>query len=538
VLGGVPPAPTIEEDADVGYWRARAERAEARAERAEAQVAELTEQVKALQEQVAVLGRMLFSQSSEKRDRSFGGGQDDGNGAGEAGETLSRRRKGQRPGGKGHGRRDYSHLDTREIIHEVPEDQRRCAGCGCWFEVLGFEDSEQIDWHVQITRIVHRRSRYRRRCSCPGCPRTVVAPAVAKAIGKGRFTTGFLARLLHEKYVLARPLHRIGTALAAEGFQVADGTLSGALKAVHPMLATLEEAIRERNAASAHLHTDETTWRVFEHVPGKDGNRWWLWVMVGPDTTVFVMDPSRSASVLRTHLDLPDDADALPEGRRLLLSSDFYAVYQSLAARIDGVDPLWCWSHVRRYFIRAGDAHPEQLGRWRDAWLERFAELYTAHRALAATTPGTTGHARAQSEFDTALAAIDTARHDAGPGLHPAARKVLDTLNREWDGLARHADFPDLPLDNNTAERALRGPVVGRKNYYGSATEWAAHLAASVWTIAATAERHGHQALHYLTCYLNACAAAGSTAPTGADLEALLPWNLTPSGRDHDPPDS
>ena len=46
---------------------------------------------------------------------------------------------------------------------------------------------------------------------------------------------------------------------------------------------------------------------------------------------------------------------------RLLLSSDFYVVYQILG-RVDGVDNLWCWSHIRRYFIRAGDAHPELAG--------------------------------------------------------------------------------------------------------------------------------------------------------------------------------
>jgi hypothetical protein len=55
--------------------------------------------------------------------------------------------------------------------------------------------------------------------------------------------------------------------------------------------------------------------------------------------------------------------------------------------------------------------------------------------------------------------------------------------------VVRHRDFPDIALDNNPAERALRTPVVGRKNYYGSHAKWAAELAARVWTIAATAER-------------------------------------------------
>jgi transposase len=35
-----------------------------------------------------------------------------------------------------------------------------------------------------------------------------------------------------------------------------------------------------------------------------------------------------------------------------------------------------------------------------------------------------------------------------------------------------------VALDNNAAERVLRNPVVGRKNYDGSGSVWSAHLAA------------------------------------------------------------
>ncbi|MDQ3223020.1 MAG: IS66 family transposase, partial [Gemmatimonadota bacterium] len=66
--------------------------------------------------------------------------------------------------------------------------------------------------------------------------------------------------------------------------------------------------------------------------------------------------------VLAEQLGIDTDAEALPEGRALLGSSDFYTVYQSLG-RLDGVESLWCWAHIRRYFIRAGDAHP-QLRAW------------------------------------------------------------------------------------------------------------------------------------------------------------------------------
>jgi len=112
-----------------------------------------------------------------------------------------------------------------------------------------------------------------------------VAPVVSKPIPKGLFTSQFLARLLVEKYVLGRPLHRIGAALAREGFDVSDATLVANIEAVSALLAPLDAAIRARNATSSHLHVDETSWKVFEKVDGKLNDRWWLWVFIGADTT-------------------------------------------------------------------------------------------------------------------------------------------------------------------------------------------------------------------------------------------------------------
>jgi transposase len=528
----------IDDATEVAYWRERAVGAEDRLAGAEARISELSEQV-------AVLGRMLFGRSSEKtRPDGAGDPVEDGGSGGlddpDAPDPgVAQGKRGQRHGSKGHGRRDYSGLETREEIHDVPAGQRVCAGCGQGFEFLGSETSEQVDWQVRITRVVHRRRRYRRRCDCAG-PRTVTAPRAPNPVGKGRFTHRFLARLLYQKYVLGLPVQRIVRALAADGLDVAEGTVAGALKTVADLLAPLEEAIVARNAQAVHVHADETSWRVFERAEGKDGHRWWLWVFIADDTVVFRMDPTRSTAVLERHFGVDRADGALAEGRRLLLSTDFYTAYQSLA-RMEGVDPLWCWAHIRRYFIRAGDAHL-QLRYWRDAWVTRIADLYLAHRAMAAAEPGSTEHTQARASFDQALTTIDTVRRQQmrGPGLHAAAKKVLATLEREWEGLVRHRDFPDIDLDNNRAERALRTPVVGRKNYYGSHAEWSAHLAARVWTITATAERHHHEPLTYLTDYLNACAVAGGKAPEGQALDRFLPWIPDPAdptgSRDHDPP--
>ncbi len=528
---------------EVEFWRAEAKRLTVENVVLQTRVADLEGQVGALAEKVSVLARLAFGTSSEKAKRAPGGdgpaggscGGDDAAGDDTAGRKAKRGR-GQRRGSRGHGRRDYSHLPGREEVHDVPEAERVCPRCGAGYAPFGQECCEQIDWQVQLTRIVHRRPTYRRTCGCP-VRGVLIAAAVPKAIPKGRFTTGFLARLLVEKFLLGRPAHRIVAGLAHDGLDLAEGTLAGVFAACSDLLAPLAALITERNSAAAHLHIDETSWNVYAAVQGKDSHRWWCWVFVGPDTTVFTIAPSRSTKILTEHLGLETDGDdklpdALPGGRELLLSSDFYVVYQILG-RVDGVDNLWCWSHIRRYFIRAGDAHPE-LAAWTAGWIERIAELYVAHTAMGAAEPGSPAHTWAAAQFSAALNTIDaerTAQMSHAALLHPAAAKVLATLDREWDGLARHREFPEPALDNNTSERALRGPVVGRKNYYGSGSVVSAQLASRVFTITATATRAGLNPLGYLRAYLDECAQAGGTAPTGPALTRFLPWAVSTEDR-------
>src|SRR3954453_9546210 len=180
-----------------------------------------------------------------------------------------------------------------------------------------------------------------------------------------------------------------------------------------------------------------------------------------------------------------------------------------------------------------GTPTPE-LAAWTTGWIERIAELYMAHTAMGAAEPGSTAHTWAAAQFSAALNTIDaerTAQMSHAALLHPAAAKVLATLDREWDGLARHREFPELALDNNTSERALRGPVVGRKNYYGSGSVVSAQLASRVFTITATATRAGLNPLGYLQAYLDEGAQAGGAAPTGPALTRFLPWAVSTEDR-------
>ena len=225
-----------------------------------------------------------------------------------------------------------------------------------------------------------------------------------------------------------------------------------------------------------------------------------------------------------------------------MISSDFYKVYESAGRKADGLVNLYCWAHVRRHFVRAGDASPVQLEHWTGAWLGRIRDLYAAHDGLmaawneaAAPAPGGREGAAARlgdacAAWDEAITAIDQARKKqmAAPGLQEPAKKALATLDREWDGLIAHRDYPVIGLDNNPAERMIRGPVVTRKNADGSRNEDSARLAGTIWTVTATAQMTGLNILAWLTAYLDECGRNGSKPLAGPALERFLPWNASP----------
>jgi transposase len=513
-------------------------------ERLRAENAEQAAELGKLRADLAVLQRMVFGRSSERSrpERPGGAGGAGGAAGGQGAGTGTGSKRG--PGARA-GRRDYSHLPRFEVFWDFPGGGYCCPECGEPFTPLGDHWSgEQLDWQVVVRLAAHCRRRYKRACDCR-VPATVTAPGPPKAVGKGLFTNAFIAMLLVERFTAGRSQNSLVRGLARQGADISAATLAGTCAQAGALLAPVAEAVSERSRGSWHLHADETTWRVFAPRDGSGPAKWWLWVFLGPDTVCFVMDPTRSGAVLARHAGIDQDTGQLTADqdggpRRLVISSDFYSVYQSAGKKADGLVNLYCWAHIRRYFVRAGDADPARLTYWTAAWLERIKGLYAAHAELtaawnAAAAPRDTTAAAArwddaQARWDAALTAIDETRkkQTAAPGLAGPARKALATLDREWDGLAAHRDYPMIGLDNNPAERMIRGPVVTRKNAGGSRNGDTARNAAVIWTVTATAQMAGLNLLTWLTAYLDECGRNGGKPLTGPDLDRFLPWNASP----------
>jgi hypothetical protein len=137
-----------------------------------------------------------------------------------------------------------------------------------------------------------------------------------------------------------------------------------------------------------------------------------------------------------------------------------------------------------------------------------------------------TGYAQADAAVRQALAAMEQqcARELAQSNLGRLRRKVLASLQTHWPGLTLFADHPQIPMDNNGTERAIRPGAIGRKNYYGSGSKWSAHLLELMITLLQTLGLHRINPRSYLRTYLDACARNGAKAPE--PLAPWLPWNF------------
>ena len=205
---------------------------------------------------------------------------------------------------------------------------------------------------------------------------------------------------------------------------------------------------------------------------------------------------------------------------------DRYSAYKAMVqVKLGNLLLVFCWAHVRRDFLAVGKGWPE-LTPWAIAWLRRIRELYHLNRQRLQRDPAT----REFQLATTTLREAATAMHAqavaelADKKLRSPCRKTLASLLEHWPGLTRFVTDAKLPMDNNASERVIRGPAMGRKNYYGSGSLWSVCLTAAMFSIVATLKRWNLNPRRWLTWYLESCAAAGGKPPT--EIESFLPWNL------------
>jgi transposase len=439
--------------------------------------------------------------------------------AGSAAAAKQRRKRGQQKGNPIPKRRDYSHLPVLTEERLLPDEEARCSCCGKPFAPGGYEeDKEIIEVEVKAYRRRIRRRRYLRTCSCPDLPTVVAAPVVPRVLPHSRLGISVWVQILLDKYNYCRATHKQLDDLRSHGLDLASGTVTSGLKRLAAFFAPVYDKLKERSRQQGLWNADETRWPVFQVVAGKVGKRWYVWLFESADCCVFTLDKGRAHDVPEDHFG---------EKARGIVVVDRYSAYKAMKHVKEGRLRLaFCWAHQRRDFLDVEKSW-SKLSAWAIGWLGRIGELYKRNGERLQEK----AKSRAFKQKDKRLRQAVEEMHKSMEAelqeqdLHPAKRRVLQSMQEHWQGLTLFVDNPQVPMDNNQSERTLRIAALCRKNYYGSGCEWSGKLAVWMFSIVATLKKHRLNPRKWLTAYLQACAEAGGKAPE--EVDKWLPWNLS-----------
>ena len=430
---------------------------------------------------------------------------------------------------KGHGRTERPDLFVIEEVHDISPEDKYCSVCGCTRpEFFKTDDSEIVEVHVgAYVRKIKRKQYTPCQCERDNYPGIMAAPPATRLIPKSAVGISVWVEVLLGKFLFSTPTNRLVTDFSCQGFPISQGTITGGLKRLPELFKPLAEAMLTRQMSERLFHGDETRWMVFEPVEGKAGYNWFLWVVKSASVVYFRVSPGRGSDVPKEHFSkMPKDVS------RIIFVCDRYSGYKKFAKDCSYVLLAFCWVHVRRDFLEIARSRPEHE-EWMFSWINDIRELYKLNaqrleywEESIALSEQSKSFSRHHKKLAQKLSEMMDRCHNClqDNKLATSKEKLLESLKDHWPGMTLFLEHPQVAMDNNTAERAVRNPVTGRKNYYGSGSVWSAVLAALMFTTLQTVLKWGINPRHWLRNFLLACAENRGVAPL--DLSPFLPWEM------------
>ena len=470
--------------------------------------------VEKLKLQIARLKRMQFGCSSERRDEQIAQleliveelearlpSQDDAQQSANQGNANKPARK-PLP----------DHL-PRETQEHAPACG--CPHCGTTLKRLGEDVAEHLEYipeHFKVIRVV------RPKMSCPKCSAVVQAVAPSRPIPKSIAGAGLLAHVAVGKYLDHLPLYRQSEIYARQGVDLERSTMAGWIGAISELVAPLVDEIGRYVVAGSKVHADDTPVPVLD--PGRGTTktaRLWAYVRddrpagsTDPPAAWYRYTPTREGAHPRAHL-------AKFQG---ILQADgfsgFNGLYESGRIREAG-----CWAHARRKFYDLFEANASPVAR---EALDRIQALYAIEERIRGKSPAERLTVR-QRDAVPLLASLESWMR-ATLATVSAKSEMAAAFNyslKRWEALTRYSQDGSVEIDNNAAERAMKGPVLGRKNWIFAGSHDGGERAAAMYSLLETAKLNGVDPEAYLRQVLQRI----SDLPITRVAE-LLPWNLMP----------
>jgi hypothetical protein len=301
----------------------------------------------------------------------------------------------------------------------------------------------------------------------------------------------FIAGLIVEKFAYHLPLYRQHQRLIDAGIRITRPWLTQLVQQGIGLLEPVYAAQLDSIRASRVKAMDETPIKAGRAAHGKMKTAY-FWPIYGErDEICFPYYPSRAAEHVRATLGLRHAPDAV-------LISDGYAAYHSFAQKT-GLTHAQCWAHGRRALFDAHAADPDAV----QEGLEQIAALYRIEediRAQRLIGERKRLHRLTQSKprVEAFFAWIDSQFQRQGLLPSNPFVQALDYLRTRRLGLEVFLTDPDVPIDTNHLERALRVIPMGRRNWLFTWTELGAEQVGIAQSLIVTCRLHNIDPYTYL----------------------------------------
>lgn len=377
-------------------------------------------------------------------------------------------------------------IHREEVVIDVDPELRVCPDCGEDMQCIGHDVSEELEYIPALLFVV---AYLLKKYACKKCQSGVVgARRPPRPLEKVKAGAGLLAYVLVSKYQDHLPLHRQERIFGRHGMELSRKTLSDWVQKLAELLRPIVEAMKRKLLEAPLLQADETPVKVNNpEVKGKT-TRAYIWTYGIPDEeVVYDFTMGRSAAG-------PEDffGGAYPR----YLQSDSYSVYTSLDEHKRTVH-VGCWAHARRKYYEARAEDPE----FSKLILRAIQKLFRIERE--AKSEGLADEALIECRRREALPILDVIEElitAKKPDVLPESglgEAIAYTLNN-WKALKRYVEIAEASPSNNSAERSLRGVVVGRKNWLFVGHPNAGPRAAIILSLIETCRRLGVEPYAYL----------------------------------------
>lgn len=385
----------------------------------------------------------------------------------------------------------------REIKrYELKGEELQCPCCGEERHEIGVESSEQLEYIPARWKVIqHDRVKY----ACKACEENVgIAAKPPQPIEKGLPGPGLCAHTVLSKFGDHTPLYRQEDIHSRTGYCVRRSTLCGWLGSLATLSQPLVMRMKELLLQSKVIHTDDTKIKmiVAGNSIAQEAKFWpylgdWLHRYAVYD---FTIDRTREG---------PKDFLA---GYKGYLQADAYSGYDCIYAS-DTVFEVACWLHARRYWHQALD-NDEVRANTALGYIARLSQIETQLRESFPPQ-----NLQGLRDFD----AVKKSRQEHARPILEEFRGWMDreldtgkilpksvlrsaftyTLN-QWDALCRYTDHGYLSMDNNAAERLVKNPAMGRKNYLFVIGIGGGNNAAAFYSLVSSAKANGVEPFSWL----------------------------------------